>query len=309
MSDLIAPTEQAAEASTQLIVAVGIATAGRREILTQTLATLTRQRRLPDLLVVCPVAPENDVDAAALANLPFRSKVVTGPAGLPAQRNAILAACADADVVVFFDDDFFPEGGYLAELEKLLVENEKVICVTGFLIADGAKGPGISVADGLRMIAAPTRTANAACEIYGAYGCNMAFRLEAIRRHDIRFDEKLPLYGWQEDIDFSRRVAPFGQIVKARQLQGVHLGTKRGRTSGVRLGYSQIANPIYLIRKGSLSWKHAKMLMWRNLAANFARSIYPEPWIDRRGRLKGNLLALRDLVVGHLSPDRIMNLR
>jgi GT2 family glycosyltransferase len=136
----------------------------------------------------------------------------------------------------------------------------------------------------------------------------MAFRLEAIRRHDIRFDEKLPLYGWQEDIDFSRRVAPYGQIVKARQLQGVHLGTKRGRTSGVRLGYSQIANPIYLIRKGSLSWKHAKMLMWRNLAANFARSIYPEPWIDRRGRLKGNFLALRDLVVGHLSPDRIMNL-
>jgi hypothetical protein len=51
------------------------------------------------------------------------------------------------------------------------------------------------------------------------------------------------------------------------------------------------------------------MLMWRNLVANFARSIYPEPWIDRRGRLKGNLLALKDLVVGDLSPGRIVNLQ
>jgi GT2 family glycosyltransferase len=309
MSDLIEPTEQAAISNKRLTIAVGIATAGRQEILTQTLNTLARQTRRPDLLIVCPVVPETDVDSTALASLPFPTRVVTGPAGLPAQRNAILAACADADAVVFFDDDFFPEGRYLAELEKLLVERDEVICVTGFLIADGARGPGISVADGLRMIDVPTRSTESAIEIYGAYGCNMAFRLEAIRRHDIRFDEKLPLYGWQEDIDFSRRVAPYGQIVKARQLQGVHLGTKRGRTSGVRLGYSQIANPIYLIRKGSLSWKHAKMLMWRNLVANFARSIYPEPWIDRRGRLKGNLLALKDLVVGDLSPGRIVNLQ
>ncbi len=50
-------------------------------------------------------------------------------------------------------------------------------------------------------------------------------------------------------LDFSRLVARYGQVVSAKQLEGVHLGTKVGRSPGVRLGYSQIANPVYLMRK------------------------------------------------------------
>ena len=46
-------------------------------------------------------------------------------------------------------------------------------------------------------------------------------------------------------------------------------------------------------------------LMWRNLAANLVRSFYPEPWIDRKGRLKGNILALIDITIGRISPLRI----
>ncbi len=91
-------------------------------------------------------------------------------------------------------------------------------------------------------------------------------------------------------------------------MRGVHLGIKSGRTSGVRFGYSQIANPIYLIRKGTMSWQHAKMLMWRNLAANLIRSFHPEPWIDRKGRLKGNMLALVDMAIGRISPHRILKM-
>jgi hypothetical protein len=91
-------------------------------------------------------------------------------------------------------------------------------------------------------------------------------------------------------------------------LRGVHLGIKLGRTSGVRFGYSQIANPIYLIRKGSMPRRHANKIMLRNLAANLARSLYPEPWVDRRGRLKGNLLALFDMLRGRISPNQILRL-
>ena len=57
-----------------------------------------------------------------------------------------------------------------------------------------------------------------------------------------------------------------------------------------------------------MSWRHAKMLMWRNLAANLVRSFYPEPWIDRKGRLKGNMIALADAVSSRLSPSRILQL-
>jgi GT2 family glycosyltransferase len=169
----------------------------------------------------------------------------------------------------------------------------------------------LTVEEGLQLIRADAQSLDAAGQLteqYGTYGCNMAFRLKPVLDHGILFDENLPLYGWQEDIDFSLRVRPYGLIVNAAALRGVHLGIKAGRTSGVRFGYSQIANPIYLIRKGSMSWRHANKLMWRNIAANMARSFFPEPWVDRKGRLKGNLLALMDMLKGRISPGRILQL-
>jgi hypothetical protein len=90
------------------------------------------------------------------------------------------------------------------------------------------------------------------CDTYKGYGCNMAPRLVPLHRHSLRFDEDLPLYGWLDDVDLCRRLSAYGRIVKNWNMIGVHLGTKRGRTAGIRLGYSQIANPIYLRRKGTL---------------------------------------------------------
>jgi GT2 family glycosyltransferase len=294
----------------KLDIVVGIATSGRREVLSQNFATLAEQTRLPDRLVICPVK-EDDVDERHLGTFPRPSLVVRGPVGLPAQRNKILSAITKADIVVFFDDDFFADARYIENLENIFVNHPDVVAVTGSLIADGARGPGLTVEEGLQLIRADAQSLDAAGQLteqYGTYGCNMAFRLKPVLDHGILFDENLPLYGWQEDIDFSLRVRPYGLIVNAAALRGVHLGIKAGRTSGVRFGYSQIANPIYLIRKGSMSWRHANKLMWRNIAANMARSFFPEPWVDRKGRLKGNLLALMDMLKGRISPGRILQL-
>jgi hypothetical protein len=57
-----------------------------------------------------------------------------------------------------------------------------------------------------------------------------------------------------------------------------------------------------------MSLAFAAPLIWRNVLANLARTFRPEPWIDRKGRLKGNVLALRDLVTGRISPQRILEL-
>lgn len=138
------------------------------------------------------------------------------------------------------------------------------------------------------------------------YGCNMAVRMDAVSRGGIRFDEKLPLYGWQEDVDFCRRLAPQGRIVWSPALRGVHLGSKRGRSPGLRLGYSQVANPPYLIGKGTVSRSWALRLIGRNIAANLLGSLRTQGLVDRRGRLRGNLVALRDMVLGRMSPDRIL---
>jgi hypothetical protein len=44
------------------------------------------------------------------------------------------------------------------------------------------------------------------------------------------------------------------------------------------------------------------------MAMNLVRSLAPEPWVDRRGRLRGNLLALADLMRGRMHPMRVMEL-
>jgi hypothetical protein len=80
---------------------------------------------------------------------------------------------------------------------------------------------------------------------------------------------------------------------------------KGGRQSGLRFGYSQIANPVHLIRKGSYARSRAAWLMGRNLAMNVLRALHPEAHIDRRGRLAGNFEAMRDLLRGRLAPERI----
>jgi hypothetical protein len=89
---------------------------------------------------------------------------------------------------------------------------------------------------------------------------------------------------------------------------GVHLGVKSGRISGLRFGYSQIANPLYLHRKGTLALSRAVRQMTRNVLSNAARALRPEPWCDRRGRLRGNALAARDWLRGRLDPRRILDL-
>ena len=89
----------------------------------------------------------------------------------------------------------------------------------------------------------------------------------------------------------------------------MHLGVKLGRNSGVRLGYSQVANPLYLSGKRSgYPFRRALSHIARNMAMNVLRSTWPEPYVDRRGRLLGNLLALRDLVRGCMVPERILEL-
>ena len=88
----------------------------------------------------------------------------------------------------------------------------------------------------------------------------------------------------------------------------MHRGVSRGRSSGTRTGYSQIANPHYLFRKGTLPGRFALRLVAKNCLANHLRAFRPEPWIDRAGRVRGNWLAFRDLLRGRLDPRRILEI-
>lgn len=292
--------------SRRLRIAVGIATKGRPALLARTLDHLTRQRLPADRVLLCPAS-----DADLPEVLPPGCEVVRGRLGSCAQRNAIIEALvgSDMEVLLFLDDDFFPQPDYLLQLEQLMRERPSVAIVRGELIADGVHGPGFSVAEAEALLQAdvpPAAPQERAC--YGAYGCNFAARLTVVHGLRVRFDEALPLYGWQEDIDFSRQAAPYGEVLRSERLRGVHLGHKAGRTSGLRLGYSQVANPVYLVRKGTMPRHFARRLVLRNLASNLLRSLWSEPHVDRRGRLRGNLLALLDWLRGRMRPGRILEL-
>lgn len=290
-----------------LKIAIAIATAGRRDEAAQTVAVLGKQSRIADELLICP-AREVDFDSASLQSYPGKARVIRGPLGLPQQRNVLLDAC-EADILIFFDDDFLPSFDYVAEVERLFKAHPEVVITTGKLLADGILGPGIVHEEGLRILGSAGSNAEMRSlrSTYNGYGCNMAIRMQPVRVYGLRFDERLPLYAWLEDVDFSRQLAEHGAIVQVARLRGVHLGTKgSSRSPGGRLGYSQIANPIYLARKGTMHWPLALKHIGKNILANSMRSFSPEPWVDRRGRLLGNMRALCDILAGRLSPERAL---
>jgi GT2 family glycosyltransferase len=284
-------------------IAIGIATRGRPAILAGVLADLARQTRAPDRIIVCHVTPD---DVAGCTGADF----ITAPAGLPRQRNAILDAAKDCDVVLFLDDDFLCAPDYLRVLEAAFIAHPDMVVATGTVVADGASGPGYSLDEGAALLAAdaPPADPSATAPHFNGYGCNMAFRMDVVRAHAIRVDERLPLYAWYEDIDVTRQLGRHGSILRLAGARGVHLGAKSGRVAQVRLGYSQVVNPVYLARKGTFPWSHAVPSAARHCLANLVRSLRPEPWADRRGRFRGNMLGLWDLLRGRAAPERILDL-
>jgi GT2 family glycosyltransferase len=283
-------------------ICVIFATRGRPEVLKSAVRLIDLQTVKPDMIIVSCVSDEDAGHVRSRSDV----LVVKGKPGLTSQRNNGLRHMpADMDFVIFLDDDFLTQETWIAEVLRVFEQDRTVSCITGKVLADGINGPGYTVDEGLALLSGstlpPTRLVSVPLD--GPYGCNMAFRVASIG--GIEFDERLVLYGWQEDRDFGAQVAKLGgRIVWINTALGVHLGTKGGRVSGRRLGYSQVINPFYLLGKGTMTAGQALDHAGRNLVSNFLRSFVSEPYVDRFGRLRGNLIGLCDLVRGKLTPER-----
>lgn len=305
----------------------------RKYVIVVTKGRPVQVRILMDLLVEQEVRPDavivvgvTEADLPDLADHPLHASarvklMVSKTAGCTTQRNvAIEALLEDAPdeqsgerwFASFFDDDFRPHRTWLRHCDAFLSEHGEVVGVTGQVLADGVKCGGVSEADAQRYLSGelapevhwasgPVRR-----EVGVAYGCNMAFVDRVIRRR--RFDEALPLYGWQEDLDFTARARAYGPVFYVPSCLGVHLGVGNGRVSGVKFGYSQIANPLYLARKQTMARKHALRFICRNFLSNLYHSVQGSPLFDYRGRLRGNILAFLDMVRGAAHPRRILEL-
>jgi GT2 family glycosyltransferase len=289
---------------------IGIIVASHRrpKLVYEFLSAIQEQSLLPTEIVLS-VVETGDVPDFTAINLPI--KIIYGKAGSCVQRNkGIDYLCDKVDVIVFFDDDFFPGRNYLEQLELIFIGDRTIVGITGNVIADGATGRGYEVCEACKLIAdyetRQTWASGQIKEVPDTYGCNMAFRSQMISY--VRFDERLLLYGWQEDVDFSAQLRTVGRVVWTDKIWGVHLGTKLGKTSGRRFGYSQVVNPFYVAKKGNMASSRAAIMVTKNILANMVRSVVPEPYIDRRGRLRGNIIGLLHLARGRLNPEYVIYL-
>ena len=264
------------------------------------------QSRIPDVVLISAVDAADIPDIGCIASV----RSVFGGLGLTSQRNRGIACLNDSvDVIAFIDDDFIVGEDYFLNMERIFDRDEAIAGVNGEVIADGAKSSGFTFEEGLRLVLQHNQLRKSdpvITEIAGMYGCNMAFRRASIGK--LRFDERLPLYGWQEDLDFCGALRGSGRMVRTNLVWGVHLGTKRGKGSEVRLGYSQMVNPAYIVSKGNMSFAYAFRLASRNFLANLVKSICQESYVDRRGRLRGNLIGMFHLMTGRLTPEYILKL-
>jgi GT2 family glycosyltransferase len=286
-------------------IVVAIASLGRAATLARTVDHLADQTRAADEIILSVTSPE---DIAGLHAIRPAFRVIEGPRGSCRQRNAVLDAVGpEVGAILFLDDDFVPADDYLEQVERLLLADPALVGLTGDLVADGIHGEPIAFDDARARLRRGVRPNTQFRPREALYGCNMAIRLSAA--DGLRFDENLPLYGWQEDIDFTYRLGQRGKLASGPMLTGIHMGVRGARQPGRRLGYSQVANIIYLQRKGTMQPGLGRKLLVNNILANTIRSLWPETGIDRRGRLAGNAIALHDWVRGRVHPMRVLELK
>ncbi|MDB4973076.1 MAG: glycosyl transferase 2 family protein [Myxococcaceae bacterium] len=297
---------------------VVIASKGRPSILPPLLTMLVAQTVLPEAIFVVGTA-ESDVATARDHASALVHASICERAGLCAQRNRGIelvqqqhGADAAPYAVVFLDDDFRPRNDWLEACRRAMTTEPDIVGVTGWVLADGVRGEGLTESEAAAYLEgqrAPEKhfaSGKDAREAECLYGCNMAFRDVVTSR--FRFDDNLPLYGWQEDRDYSVRASALGRIMYIPGCAGVHLGVKSGRISGRRFGYSQIANAWYLSRKGTMPVRTSLLFVSRHLVSNVVRSFVPNHQIDYPGRLRGNATALLDMVRGRSHPMRAAEL-
>ena len=153
---------------------------------------------------------DNDPEASARAIVqtfrddPVRYVVEPVP-GIAAARNRALDESADTELLVFLDDDEWPEPGWLATLLDAWRASLPA-AVMGRVVSrfEHPLSPWVEAGEFFRRRRMPTGT-----RISVAAAGNLLLDLRQVRAHGVRFDDRLGLAGG-EDTLFSRQLARAG---------------------------------------------------------------------------------------------------
>lgn len=245
-------------------------------------------------------------------HLPESWQLLTGRSGAASQRNLALDHLpATADFVFFFDDDALPRQDYLTATVDHLLTHPHHVATTGRLVRDGA----VEKCEVALLEAVAALDRSWADEAPGwqptreLYGCNFAVRWPMLTQ--LRFEDRFPLYSWMEDLDYSGQALRLGELAQLGSAVAVHRAVASGgRAQHVRLGYSQIANPALMVENGTLAFRTALVKAGRPALRNLVGVVLPGERSLRIERVKGNWLAIGDLLTagGHARPERILEL-
>jgi len=272
-----------------------IASAGRPDVLRQTLQNLLKQTFIPSEIIISTI---QESDWAPRPGDDTRIRHLFGKRGITIQLNAALQILnPESDVVFVFDDDVLLAPDYCERAVAWLQRREDVLALGGNVLRDG----NISTPDAEELLKSRRNDRQElSFDSNGLYGCNMCARRAVFALEN--FDEKLQGYAWLFEIDWSRRVKRHGTVINVTDCHCVHLMSKSGRMPGLKIGYMQIFHPYYLWRKGVIPTSELlKHHLWRPILANLTK-LCTDREVDRLGRLHGNMRGCFDIIRGRVDP-------
>ena len=290
----------------------------RPTVMHETVTLILSQDRLPSKILLC-VSEADDVldDTLKLDDRVVR--IMSPVKGLTAQRNYAVRMSADdaPDVTVFLDDDIEIETGFLRKMLHLFEKQEDLIGVSAESLIGGlmvSRAKAATAIASLDEIPAGDLSVRSLGKHWSLHGCNMFIRTSILQKE--LFDEHLPLYSYAEDYDFSIRAARHGQVGRVAGVGFVHLTHSSGRISERRRGYSMVANNLYFLQKrvSHLPLIKAYLRFWiiivlKETWVSFYRALCGRDadQIDYSGRVRGRLMAVKDILFGKCTPKDILN--
>ena len=299
----------------QASISVAIVSKGRPQILAETLESISHQNLKPrQIVIVVPSAEDLPQGAWSEGD---NVQTVVGPLGASVQRNKAIAAIPlTVDYIAFFDDDVELRPDFLECAVAFLDANAAIVGFSGHVLANG----GVTREQARNLIAGYKQERHfrglfrSEGKDHILHGCNMVIR-RAILEYE-NFDEDLPLYSYAEDYDLSMRLKQYGLIGRFAGCIGVHLETPGGRVREDQRGYSLVANNFHILRKGTahlplpLAWIRFWIIcVGRPLLNSLWNIVKRDQSKDWSSRVKGILLALKDIFLGRCRPDRIKEIQ
>jgi GT2 family glycosyltransferase len=232
--------------------------------------------------------------------------------GSATQRNyAAKYLPPEVEQVSFLDDDMEVHDEYFREIENVFTSCADVAGFSGCIIHNGEvdRTAGRASLDQHRIPKDMPAFGFYPRRWPGFYGCAMNIRRCWLAVEG--FDERLPLYAVGEDCEMGFRLSRHGSVGGSARCPAVHLAVRSGRICEVGVGYAQIINYLYFAGKGigypRFHTYYEKLC--RTPAVNFFFKLFPsldrKVSIDRKGRFRGNLLALRDVMRGRIEPENL----